>query len=107
MTGCSFSRYEQSETSPETIEQEFATCSLLTATDRLKKNYSIDEAFNEGMCCSLMNYYLVHTWSSSRFTIGARLDVVSLSENLKGSGHRPRPLVACGRLCQGSTTLCV
>ena len=43
MTGCTVRRYEQSETSPETIEQELrpAVCKH-RLTDRLKENYSID-----------------------------------------------------------------
>ena len=43
MTGCTVRRYEQSETSPETIEQELrpAVCER-RQTDRLKENYTID-----------------------------------------------------------------
>ncbi len=41
MTGCAFSRYEQFETSPETIEQEMRP-SKLRQTVRLQENYSID-----------------------------------------------------------------
>ena len=43
MTGCTVRRYEQLETSPETIEQELrsAVCER-RLTDRLKENYSID-----------------------------------------------------------------
>ena len=37
LTGFAFSRYEQFETSPEAIY------SLLTSTDRLEENYSIDK----------------------------------------------------------------
>ena len=44
MTGCTVRRYEQLETSPETIEQELrpAVCER-RLTDRLKENYSIDD----------------------------------------------------------------
>ena len=43
MTGCTVRRYEQLETSPETIEQELrpAVCEH-RQTDRFKENYSID-----------------------------------------------------------------
>ena len=42
MTGCDFRRFEQFETSPETIEQELRPAVLLTSTDRFKENCSID-----------------------------------------------------------------
>ena len=46
MTGCAFKRYEQFETSSETIELELWPAVLLTATDRqtdmFKGDYSID-----------------------------------------------------------------
>ena len=43
VTGRAFSRYEQFDTSPETIEQELRPAlSLITATDRFKNNYSIE-----------------------------------------------------------------
>ena len=44
MTGSTVRRYEQLETSPETIEQELrpAVCEH-RRTDRLKENYSIDK----------------------------------------------------------------
>ena len=45
MRRSAFSRYEQFETSPESIEQELRCAvweSSATATDRFKKNYSID-----------------------------------------------------------------
>ena len=43
LTGCTVRRFEQLETSPETIEQELrpAVCER-RQTDRLKENYSID-----------------------------------------------------------------
>ena len=44
MTGCTIRRYDQLETSPETIEQELrpAVCER-RQTDRLMENYSIDK----------------------------------------------------------------
>ena len=43
MTGCTVRRYEQLETSPETIEQELRPAvSEHRQTDRIKENYSID-----------------------------------------------------------------
>ena len=46
MRGRNCRRYEQFETSPETIEQELrpAVCEQ-TATVRFKENYSLDEVF--------------------------------------------------------------
>ena len=46
MTGCTVRRYDQLETSPETIEQELRpeVCER-RQTDRLVENYSIDMSF--------------------------------------------------------------
>ena len=50
MTGCTVRRYDQLETSPETIEQELrpAVCER-RQTDRLMENYCIDVCIIKGI----------------------------------------------------------
>ena len=70
MTGCTVRRYEQLETSPETIEQELrpAVCEHRQTdrqTNRLKENYSIDSCVHiyervSGLCTNICTY--VHTY---------------------------------------------
>ena len=51
MTGCTVSRYEQFETSPETIEQELRPA-VCERRQTLKENYCIDmNGTNDVNCC--------------------------------------------------------
>ena len=54
------SRYDQFETSPETIDIIIATCSLRTASDRFRENYSIDEVVYPVGAQQVMSFHYQH-----------------------------------------------
>ena len=91
VTGCTVRRYEQLETSPETIEQELrpVVCEH-RQTDRLKENYSIDGVTNQQDVFSTENSLCKRL----RTKLPTSRDLTRIKKQLNENGDRIRRFVS-------------